>query len=217
MPVLTAAIRLDLMTVRPYAKQVLLLVGLGTVIAVTMGDPYAATPLIMVYGVLVSSYAFAVSDKNNLETLYATLPLRRGTVVAARYLMTLLSQTALLALSLVIGWLTGAITGEPYSWTAALALGAGVFAAVLVVLAVQFPIYFALGYTRARLIAIAPLLVIFILVMVVANLQPAWAVGLAASLQDPATPALLGATAAALAMVAASAWLSRKLYTAKDL
>lgn len=217
MSVLTAAVRLDVMTVRPYLKQVLLLVGIGSVVAVTMRNPYSATPMIMIYGVLVSSYAFAVSAQNNLETLYATLPLRRGTVVNARYLMTVLYQTAMLVLSLVIGWLAGLLTGEPYSWAAALALGAGVFAAVLVVLAMQFPIYFALGYIKARLVAITPLMVIFILVMVVVNLQPAWAVSAAESLQDPATPALLALLAASLAVLAASAWVSRRLYAAKDL
>jgi hypothetical protein len=141
---LSAAVRLDARTVSPYWRQLLPLVGAAGIIAVVSSEPVVVVVAGAVFGSVAASYPFAVS---------------RGVLVAGRYLYAV-------ALYLVIALLTTALAvlgssiGEPAAGLAAgdLASAAAVGFGVYSLLAgTQLPVYFALGYTRGRMVSFVPL------------------------------------------------------------
>lgn len=156
---LSAAVRLDARTVSPYWRQLLPLVGAAGIIAVVSSEPVVVVVAGAVFGSVAASYPFAVGDKHDLDTLRAVLPVSRGVLVAGRYLYAV-------ALYLVIALLTAALAvlgssiGEPAAGLAAgdLASAAAVGLGVYSLLAgTQLPVYFALGYTRGRMVSFVPL------------------------------------------------------------
>lgn len=154
---LAAAVRLDALTVRPYAKQLLVMVAVVTWISVVSTPPSAVIAAAAVFAALVAAYPFAVGDKNDLGTLQAVLPVARSTFVLARYL----AVAGLCAVSLAVG--AGLAVVASLARDVPVVPGEfGLVAAVgyllhAVLVGLQLPVYYALGYTRGRMVAYAPL------------------------------------------------------------
>lgn len=202
MTAIASVVRLDLLSVRPYAKQFALLLAVAAVLGITMDDATAVLPMSVVYAVLVASYPFAIADKNDLDTLYAVLPLRRSTLLVGRYLYSLVVFTAaaVIAGAAALG-ISVARDQVPTPADAALLLAVSflVFGAMI---AVQYPLYVRLGYMRSRLVANLPFLALLVGVLAFGRwVEPA-------SLPSAATlvPMTVGATTALLGASLAVAW-----------
>jgi len=155
------ATRLDLLCVRPYGRQMLFLLALAAGLGFAMEDPGAVVPMAVVYAVLMASYPFAVADRYDLETLYAVLPLSRSALVLGRYLfaVTLFLGTVVVAAGLVLA--VAEVRGDLPTPSDLALLGAASFAVYALMVGVQYPMYTALGYMKARLVANLPFLVLF--------------------------------------------------------
>lgn len=160
-------LRLDYMTVKPYFKAVNLLIygAIALFLSLTSGTITSGVGVGIMLCTLFLSYPFVVGEKHNMDALYITLSVSRNAVVAGRYLFTLLLNVCLILGTFVLSSAGFIVTGF-----LGLTDNVGVLsrndgflvlaALMLVVQAVQLPIYFKLGYTRAKFISIVPLAVI---------------------------------------------------------
>lgn len=154
---LAAAVRLDVLTVRPYAKQLLIMVAVVVWISVVSTPPSAVIAAAAVFAALVAAYPFAIGDKNDLGTLQAVLPVARSTFVRARYLAIAGSCAVALVVGTGLAVVASAARGLPVA-PGELGLVAAVgYLLHAVLVGLQLPVYYALGYTRGRMVAYAPL------------------------------------------------------------
>jgi len=94
-------------------------------------------PVFMVFFLLAS--ALALDDRNNLDPFFCSLPLKRSTMVMARYAFSFLIMFA----GLLLSWLASRIVpGQPLSLRAVFAA----FAGAAFLLALFFPLHFRFGF-----------------------------------------------------------------------
>lgn len=176
-----AMARLDLLSSRPYLRQGLLLVVAAGLLGLTMDDPTIVLPMIAVYAVLTASYPFAIGERNDLDTLYAVVPVQRSAQVAGRYLYALALFLIALAAGTVLLVATTLVKGAAFpSVSEAAVLVAACFALFAVMVGLQYPIFVRFGYLRARLAAAVPVMVLMAAGMALSSrfadltLPPAW-------------------------------------------
>jgi hypothetical protein len=166
---LRSLITLDLMSI----KQQLTIFGVvlyavqAFAIAFMANSVWAAIVLGALYGIMLNNSTFYYAEKSNTDALCATLGLGRNIVVRNRYLSALVLSAGsiifCLPLSLLgdfaalhVGFQHG-IVFSPQIW---------VFSSTVLFIAnaIQLPIYFKLGFSKAKSIAIAiPVLLIMAL------------------------------------------------------
>ncbi|MER7504896.1 ABC-2 transporter permease [Nonomuraea pusilla] len=210
-------IRLDLLTLKPYRRPLGLMAAVGVAVCAYAGEPATVSALLLAYLLLAFGYPFAIIDRFGLETLYATLGLRRRDLVAARYVAAGGAVALTAAAGLPGGALLAAATGRAFDLGGALTATAAAVAAVAVVLGVQIPLYLKVGYLRARALAFLPFLLPIGAALLVPHLpeRALEAVASVASAHPQAlTAALLAAAPVALAVSYA---VSLRIYDAKDL
>lgn len=205
MSAVVAMARVDLLSSRPYLRQGLLLIVAAGFLGLTMNDPVIVVPMMAVYAVLISAYPFAIADKNDLDTLYAVVPVRRSAQIAGRYLYALVLFLLAGAAGLVLLVATALVRGaELPSLSEGGILVAVCFAGYAVMVGLQYPVYVVFGYMRARLFAMLPFAMLMAAGMAFqsrfADLTPppAWT----------ALPILVGG---GLLVLAASAWVAERL------
>ncbi|MCL2135623.1 MAG: ABC-2 transporter permease [Candidatus Bathyarchaeota archaeon] len=156
-------IQLDFMTVKPYfTVKTLLIISMVILFQTIMtGSVFSGIGVGALLGTLFMGYPFVFAEKNNLDTLYATLSVKRKAVVAGRYLFALLLNGGTILFAFVLAsvglYFAGAvgfsynIIGvsqiEPWIMLAALFIG---------IQAIQLPIYFKVGYVKAKFLSIVP-------------------------------------------------------------
>jgi hypothetical protein len=158
-------VMLNLRTVAPYRYQCLAV--FAVVVLLFVNRPVALVPtLVLLFTATMAAYPFNVGDKARLETLYATLPLARRSVLfghygwaLACYLCTVIAGTAL---ALLLARLQSVPLGGR-TLAAVLTLSWGTFA---VNVAVQFPLFTRYGYTRVSVLStVLPLAFLAMLVV----------------------------------------------------
>ena len=77
--------KLDLFMVKPYLKKyMLLLFAVSIPVLINTKNIYMMSFIAMFYGVIMVSYPFALSEKNNIENFYGTLSLKKRNIVNGR-------------------------------------------------------------------------------------------------------------------------------------
>lgn len=198
-----AMVRLDWLTVRPYGRSFAVFLVVAAVCAVALDDPTYAVSIGTVYAALMVSYPFAVAEKNDLDTLYATLPLSGRGFLAGRYLFAVAAFVASTAVMSALSLVVAAVTGRSLDGAALTLLLAACTALYATVVAVQFPLYAWLGYTRARLVAYSPFFVFLPVVVVAQRLHVSW------TPPGPGPALALAVGYAAVALVASAALAAR--------
>lgn len=187
-----AMTRLDLMSSRPYLKHGVLLLVLAALLGSAMDDPGTVLLLTVVYAVLTASYPFAIGDKNDLDTLYAVLPVTRAAQLAGRYLFALVLFLVAAGVGTGLVFVIALAGDKPLPTGPDVAvLVAASFAFYALMIGLQYPMYVWLGYLRARLLANVPFMVLLVAVL-----------AFSARLEDVTLPS---PTVAAPALVAAGA------------
>jgi hypothetical protein len=151
--------RLDLRAVAPYGRaQIVVMALVVPLFASLAGEPATAQVIAAVFATFLASYPFAIADKFDLDTLYGMLPLSRRALVAGRFVFAL---GLFVAAALFGAVLAAAIAAARHETIGAgdeglvLAISFAIFAAVV---ALQHPLFWALGYTKARAVSYVPLL-----------------------------------------------------------
>jgi hypothetical protein len=157
---LGAFIALDFKTVMPYmTKKNLIIFGfIAAFLSALSGMTAMSVGVGFMFGTLFSGYPFAIAEKSGLDTLYISLAVRRKTVVAGRFLFTILFDFCCIAYSFVCGT-AGVLLGRLGGLSSdgnALPLIFILAGLLLIIQSIQMPIYFKYGYMKARYLAILP-------------------------------------------------------------
>ena len=162
---LIAFIKLDFLTVKPYlTPRNLLLFAIAFGVMTVLSNSLSTVVVIgLLLGTVFLSYPFVIGEKSNMDALYVTLALNRKTVVLGRYLFTalidLLAVTLIGLLTILLMLLSTALgrspSGDDYSIVVLIAS-----VLFLSLQAIQLPIYFRFGYTKAKILNIMPYAVV---------------------------------------------------------
>lgn len=206
-------LRLDLFSLAGVRRNLLVLLAMAALFPL-LGGPTFALPLLTLGAVMSANHLFQVDETHHLRTLYGTLPLRRSTVLASHYLVTVALLLAFLALGsafLAVGGLVrdGAVPAGLG------VLAGGVGAVMLLVFSVQIPVIVRVGVQRAAWVV----LLIFAAVLGSTLLLPeATVVGAIARFGQAANAPLLvaGVAVAGAAALAVSYRVAVRMYQRQD-
>ena len=176
---LSAFVRLDVVTIKPYltAKNLLTYLAIALFIAISSGSATAVATVGMMFGMMFSTYPFSLGEKSGLDALYAVLSLNRRAVVLGRYLFALVLDVCIVLLMNVLALVCVPIGGllaqsATYGVTAGelMWMSMGIAAVLLVIQAVQLPIYFRHGYSKGRFLSMIPFMVLMTASLAVSSL-----------------------------------------------
>lgn len=164
---LKSFVRLDFVTIKPYftIKNLLIYACVAIFLTSTSGNISAGLGVGMMLGTMFISYPFAIGENNNMDALYTTMAVNRKTVVAGRYLFALALDLCCIAFAFMFA-AVGLITARQIQFevssddiTQTIAVLAAVF---ILVQAIQLPIFFKFGYSKAKFFTIIPFCVIMV-------------------------------------------------------
>ncbi|MCL2266804.1 MAG: ABC-2 transporter permease [Treponema sp.] len=164
---LTAFIKLDFFTIKPYFtfKSILIYAVIAVFLSITSINIFSAVGFGLMMGTMFIGYPFAIGEKSNMDALYATLSVNRKTVVIGRYAFTLILNlciiillTTLAAIGLFAVNPAGFITSLQTEFDFIIIL---VFCAFSILMqSIQLPVYFKLGYSKAKFLSVLPIAII---------------------------------------------------------
>ena len=165
--------RLDFITIKPYLtwKNLLLLLGIALVMQFGGGGSPASISMIMAFGFTYISYPFAVGEKNGIDALYATLPITRKTVVAGRYVFSLILNILVAAIGVLTILVFSVVFKAEFAAIEILMVTLVSIVIFGVIQAMQLPIYFKLGYAKAKFAAFLPFGLVPLLVLILSRLS----------------------------------------------
>lgn len=143
---------LDLRTIAPYRRQIVLTPLL--VVAVMFNRPEVVVPgLVLLCASTTAGYPFQVSDRADLETLYAVLPLTRRSLLVGHYVWAVAVFVVTAGLGTPAALLLARQQQMPFpGHTAATAVTLS-WAAFALTVSIQFPLFVRFGFTKAGLLA----------------------------------------------------------------
>ena len=162
---LKSFVQLDFVTSKPYftTKNMLIYAALAVYMAIISKNIASSISIGMMLATLFVSHPFALSEKSNMDALYVTLGADRRTVVRGRYIFTLLlnlcAVSFILLLSVITLFFTNSL-GNIEGLRVELGLALALSAVFLIVQATQIPMYFKLGYAKAKIMSILPFFLI---------------------------------------------------------
>ena len=154
--------------------------------------------------------------------LYSTLSLGRKTVVIGRYLFALTLEIFCIMITLLCAVVLAGIIGTELIIGETLTVLSVLSCVFSLIVALQYPIYFKYGYTKAKFLALAPMLVIFIgvpMIPAIANLfgvSFSWENILTSVPEDPLFLSILAIIMGIIALMLSCA-ISCRIYTKKDI
>jgi hypothetical protein len=165
-------VRLDFITVKAQLNVKILLavaVALLPLIAL-LGDSMVGIGVGAILAVSFMGYPFMVGEKSGMDAFYATLSLRRETVVTGRYLFVFVLNIGAVLFMLVLmllGLLVVEIIdmfvvreGMPPSVEGMIRVYIPIIAAFVIIQMIQLPLLFKFGYTKARFLILIPLVIL---------------------------------------------------------
>jgi hypothetical protein len=169
-----AFVKLDFMTVKHFFKPIIVVfyMGIAAMYGYIFENLAGGIGYGMAIGTMVMPYSFIIAEKCSIDILYSTLPLGKKTVVFGRYLYVLIFNLIVLFGSIactVIGIFMESKKLPTFSFEVFLSI-AIVVALFILIQSIQIPIIFKLGYTKAKLFSIVPVLLILLLGVTVSSL-----------------------------------------------
>lgn len=219
---LLAFARLDFLTIKPYftVMTVLIYVVVALFLTTFSGNISTAMGVGMMLGTLFLGYPFALGEKSSMDVLYATLALKRGTVVSGRYLFALLLNACAVLFSVAlgaVGLFAARELGVAVEADGAIETVIALSALFIFVQAIQLPLYFKLGYSKAKFLSLLPFVVImvgFFLLLILQNSGSIPAGFMVSALSGEAVALFL--LVAVVLVVCASYFLSRAFYERRE-
>lgn len=213
---------LDAKITKPYLKSIIFLLAFGIFMGIITksGDWIVTFTAMMI--VFIISYPFQVAEKNKLDTLYGTLPIKRNSIVFGRYLFAVGFLVVGLLIAFIGYIIITLVFGKALDFTVLSLMICLIITVALLVVSIQYPILFKYGFTKGRIWAYVPLFIIFGLVALlpIANSTFNWGLTLAGVfgffITNAAITCVLIITIGVVAL-AASCYLSNRIYAKKDI
>ncbi len=167
---LISFVKLDILTIKPYLtiKNLIILSVAAAVMSMTGSS--SAMSMVMVFSAVYVSYPFAVGESNSIDMLYSILSINRNTVVSGRYIFALIVDIVGALLGLFLSFTFSIIFKNDFVLMENLLYILIFFIMFSLTQAVQIPLFFKLGYTKAKLYANLPLLTWPLAVVLIAGL-----------------------------------------------
>lgn len=165
-------IRLDFITIKPYLtfKNLIIFFIVSIFVTASTGTNTMGISMLMVFGAIYVSYPFAICEKSGIDALYATLSIKRNTVVMGRYLFSIILDicAGFIAYGLSFAILT--VMQKEFNAVESLIVTLVMFIVYSIIQAIQLPIYFKFGYSKAKFWAYLPFVGWPLAVMGISNL-----------------------------------------------
>lgn len=164
-------IRLDFITVKPYLtlKNLIIFIVVALIMIINSGVSASAIGILMVYSALYVTYPFAVGEKNGIDALYTTLSIKRSTVVLGRYLFALVVDICSGLFAYILSFALFTVLQEGFNAWESLLITLVMFLVYSVLQAIQLPIFFKLGYTKAKFFSYLPFVGFPLVILVFTN------------------------------------------------
>ncbi|MFT4143832.1 MAG: ABC-2 transporter permease [Mobilitalea sp.] len=164
-------VRLDYFTVKPYLtlKNLIIFTIVAIIMMFNSNNSLSAIAILMVFAGLYVSYPFAVGEKNGIDALYITLSIQRSTVVVGRYLFALIINACAGLLAYVFAYLVSMVLNKDFNFVESFVTTLALFSIFSIIQAIQIPIYFKLGYAKAKFFAYLPFVGLPLVVIILTN------------------------------------------------
>lgn len=147
MTALARATMLNLRIVAPYRLQLL---GLPLLtMAALFGKPEGIVPVALLSASPAVLYPFLISERADLDTLYAVLPLTRRSLLLGRYTWALATFVATAGVGIPLSLIFARLGNASFAGNTLTAVVALSWALFALNISIQFPLYIRFGYTRA--------------------------------------------------------------------
>jgi hypothetical protein len=165
-------VKLDFITIKPYLtlKNLAIFGVLAVVFSLLYGNGVVSVMMIIICAVMYSNYPFMTGEKSNIDALYITLSIKRKTVVLGRYIFAASINIAAGLISCVFSWAFQLVLGQKNNTFEIPVLTAVMLVVYSLIQAVQFPLYFKLGYAKAKVMAYLPFIGMFVGSVVIGQL-----------------------------------------------
>ncbi len=147
-------------------------VGISTLAGVISSNPQLIMGIVLMMSAFFMGSLFAVAEKNNLNKLYGSLPVRKQQIVIGRYLFTLLIGILNVTLATILTFTVSLMFSIKMSNLTFIAWLCGSFFLFCLLISIQFPIYFGYEFSRVSAIANTPGIILFIIGSILIRKRP---------------------------------------------
>lgn len=164
--------RLDFATVKPYITIKNTLIYLLVVLALIYSNQsvYTGAAMLLMFISIIATYPFVVGEQNDLDSLYTIMGVKRKDVVFGRYAFMLVFDIIGILLVLLLSITLSFILSLPLDYHQLFTTIGVITVIFMVVQFIQYPIFFKMGYMKAKLISYLPYIFITVIFLIVANL-----------------------------------------------
>ncbi len=160
-------VKLDVLTVRPYftLKNLLIFLGLGFFYALICKNGFMMLVVAEICALLYSGYPFMVGENSGIDPLYRLFGISAKDVVKGRYAVAILFTGTMLVIGTALYWLTALIYPLENLDHSLLLIGLPMFFIVSLIVFLEYPFYFKLGYFKGKNLASIPYYIICVVVL----------------------------------------------------
>ena len=160
-------VRLDFITLKPYftIKNLLIFAAAPLILTLYTGNTTISNGIFMTNAMTYVSYPFALGDQCNIDALYISLSISRETVVRGRYVFALLFDVCAGLVSFLYAMLTGVLFGRGSTLQESILVVTVLCVVFSFFQSIQIPVYFKLGYAKAKMVANMPFLVLSLFIV----------------------------------------------------
>ena len=157
-------LKLDLLSIRPYLtiKNLIILIGLGTLYGVLSKNPAFVLATVQMFAVLFSGYPFMVGEESGIDPLYKLFRISSKDVVKGRYLLATVSVVIMLVVGVVMALLIGLAYPMEDLFYSLLLAAPCIGLISLIIIFIEYPIYFKYGYKKGKTLTAVPMLLLAI-------------------------------------------------------
>ena len=157
-------LKLDLLSIKPYLtiKNLIILIGLGTLYGVLSKNPAFVLATVQMFAVLFSGYPFMVGEESGIDPLYKLFRISSKDVVKGRYLLATVSVVIMLVVGVVMAMLIGLAYPMEDLFYSLLLAAPCIGLISLIIIFIEYPIYFKYGYKKGKTLTAVPMLLLAI-------------------------------------------------------
>ena len=156
--------KLDLLSIKPYLtiKNLIILIGLGTLYGVLSKNPAFVLATVQMFAILFSGYPFMVGEESGIDPLYKLFSISSKDVVKGRYLLATVSVIIMLVVGVIMAMLIGLAYPMEDLFHSLLLAAPCIGLISLIIIFIEYPIYFKYGYKKGKTLTAVPMLLLAI-------------------------------------------------------
>ena len=156
--------KLDLLSIKPYLtiKNFIILIGLGTLYGALSKNPAFVLTTVQMFAILFSGYPFMVGEESGIDPLYKLFSISSKDVVKGRYLLATVSVIVMLVVGVVMAMLIGLAYPMEDLFNSLLLAAPCIGMISLIIIFIEYPIYFKYGYKKGKTLTAVPMLLLAI-------------------------------------------------------